>query len=211
MGGFVFGYHSDPIPLAELEVLWSESRTWATSIPAYFSEPTLNSQGMRAQALTTQAPAETLSWSRSSAQLDPEATITLAKGLNEQQRQQLQQILVRAGVSPSNRTVVSVVRPDPKVWDPVEVEPEGVALASEMESDPCKLGFNHDFQHAGTTLCPERASALSRNHRAEGWVKVEGAAHLPTLIHQPAPNGGASLLLDSTELSESVLLRVREC
>jgi hypothetical protein len=36
-------------------------------------------------------------------------------------------------------------------------------------------------------------------------MKVEGSAHLPTLIHQPAPNLGPSLLLDSTELSDLAL------
>lgn len=217
MGGFVFGYHADPVPLAEFEVLWEKARIWTAAIPSNFSEPTLNTHGMQAPILASQPlaekenPPETLSWSRSSAEVDPEATITLAKGLSEQQRQQLQQILAGAGVStrprkgPVGGGRSTLVRPDPQVWDPVEVESEDVALASELESDSCKLGFNHEFQHAGHALCPERATALSRNQRAEGWMKVEGSAHLPTLIHQPAPNRGASLLLDATELSDLAL------
>ncbi len=213
MGGFVFGYHADPIPIAEVEELWTRAQSWMSSIPARLAEPTLNSQGMRGPILTTQAtPAETdthseaLVWSRSAAEFTPEATVTLAKGLNEQQRQQLQAILTRAGVSNrAERLARTPVRPDPRIWDPVEVESEGMAFAPTTESDPCKLGFTHEFQHAGRPLCPDRATAISRNHRAEGWVRVEGSAHLPTVIHQPAPNGGASLLLDSTELSDLAL------
>jgi hypothetical protein len=138
--------------------------------------------------------------------LDPEATITLAKGLNPEQQQQLQSILARAGVaSPRLQPSRVSIRPDPKVWDPIEVESEAPALTDDSRVDTCKLGFFHEFVHAGRPLCPERATPLSRNHRAEGWTQVEGSGHLPTVMLHPAPNGGASLLLDSTELADLAL------
>lgn len=213
MGGFVFGYHTDPVSLAEIESDWAEATSWIHTITGKLSSPSLNSQGMRGPVLANQtraagieAPQETLTWSRSSTEVDPEATVTLAKGLNEQQRHQLQQILIRAGVAPrAVRSARAPVRPDPKVWDPVESTSDEMALASEPGTDPCKLGLNHEFLHAGRAHCPERATALSRNHRAEGWVKVEGSGHLPSIVHQPAPNGGASLLLDSSELNDLAL------
>ena len=52
-----------------------------------------------------------------------------------------------------------------------------------------------------TQICPEKIEWISIDGGSRGWVKVEGAEHLPTLTRHPAPNGGGTLLMDQNALA----------
>lgn len=225
MGGFVVGYHADPSPVLER---WSvpaaepAPRSDAPSVRSpllarlgkMFNDLNAGPNPAAMERLRGTEPlhgaVEEISYSRSSA----DAAVTLAPGLSEGQKKELVRLFELAGTqaTPVRRPRPARVVPDPAVWDAEEPVTARVETQAPLV-DTCKLGFDHDFirpislptEGAELRLCPERALFLSKNRTGAGWVKVEGGGHLKTLTHQPAPNGGATLLLDEPSLSALAL------
>ena len=73
----------------------------------------------------------------------------------------------------------------------------------------CDVLASHEFQKptygnqgtVNTQITPERKEWISKTRNCVGWVKVESAEALPTLTIHPAPNHGATLLLDQNALA----------
>jgi hypothetical protein len=140
-----------------------------------------------------------------------EATVTLAQGLSPSQRREVSRLFAGVASEP-----VPARLPNPLVWDPTGGEVEGVQasfIGDSSASDSCGLGFAHEFIRALSVplggsearLCPERHEFLSKDASGSGWIRVEGATHLPTVTRQPAPNAGNTLLLDSESLQALAL------
>ncbi len=72
----------------------------------------------------------------------------------------------------------------------------------------CKILDTHRFERIvgankelNTQICPQRKTWISKGRDNSGWVKVEEEQSLPTLTLHPAPNNGATLLLDMNSLA----------
>lgn len=72
----------------------------------------------------------------------------------------------------------------------------------------CGLGIHHEFERPAnhpspetdTHLCPSRLTWISKTWDGQGWIKVEGSGHLPTLARHPSATEVPTLLLNEEHL-----------
>ena len=112
---------------------------------------------------------------------------------------------------PLSRTEVlanndSVQNNDP---DPVAPDLPITKKANRVGTTECSTLSNHDFTRPNSAnaggldsqICPASVTWLSKSKNETGYVKLEGDDFLPTLTLHPAPNDGATLLLDQNGLA----------
>ncbi len=196
----------------------------------YVQSASLNSQKMdiRNQSIikTNMSSADVPALASAPILPNTEGKITLASGLNEQEKQKVSQALLLAQLDAlaaktpkqsyaSHPLPLRREAPKPSaIWD-VDASPRvnPALYSSKQSSSGCPIEVNHSFERVvndpsdgvNIQICPERISWISKNFEGSGWVKAEGALHVPTLTLNPAPNQGPTLLMDSNSLAAIAL------
>ncbi|MBU6152710.1 MAG: hypothetical protein KGP28_00280 [Bdellovibrionales bacterium] len=93
-------------------------------------------------------------------------------------------------------------------WELAQIKPKEVEKPGK-----CGLGIEHPFSLPGnetplemdSQICPEKLTWISRSWNSTGWVKVEGARHMPTLTRHPAPSNIETLLMHEYHLADLFL------
>ncbi len=82
-------------------------------------------------------------------------------------------------------------------------------LQNRKNSDGCNILDSQEFAvptntalvPLNTQICPDKKEWLSKGWSDRGWVKLEGPQNYPTVMYYPAPNEGATLLLNQNSLN----------
>ncbi len=209
------GFQSGPSNLAKLERLYRE-----------LIEADRSNAGSRmstrplvvANALSTQIPA-----TKPGDTVDS-ARITLSSALSAEQQKQVAAILL--GGTPRTPPRTPPAERAEQIVSMLDRQNQGeelalreVAVRSEVKVDEYVLGScsgnsAQAFERVSLdpavgeslTACPERTVWVSNRGDQQGWMRVESSFHRPTLARFPAPNGGATLLMDDMILA-SITIR----
>jgi hypothetical protein len=149
--------------------------------------------------------------------------ITLASSLSEQEKSDLTGLLLQEqlkyGVgnsaptppAPSNTRPLILAQNQGRADRVQKAFSENTSFktaAASSDPGPCGLGIQHVFSFPvndsssgpESLTCPEKLTWISKSWTQEGWIRVEGPRHTPTITRQPAPNNAETLLFDEQQL-----------